>query len=256
MGSGNRVIIDKTPEMSLCGHLIFCAWDDKVVEILEYVNFRANQCGTELVSLILTGKDNAITWERISGDKVYRVVGDPTDESVLRLADVEKSHNIIILADERAKKLADAKSILTVLALKSISKRAHICVEAVDSDSIRSLKLARADHIISIPDLREKLLAQSAITHYVSRIYRELFDRYTEQNIFSVPVQVEFVGKSFRETSKHLYEKGAILLALWDEKTGKVHINPPGNYQLHEYDVMMIITNQKNFDFSKLCRWA
>jgi voltage-gated potassium channel len=249
------VIIDKSGDQVLKGHLIIFGWEAKLLTILGYIQEREKQCGRSMEKLIISDRGNQIPWDEIGGEKIYRVIGDPTETEVLERAGVKESQNIIILADERERTITDAKSILIVLALKSISHTIHVCVEAVDRNNIASLKLARADHIISIPNLREKLLAQAAITHYVSRIYSELFNLETEQSIFPLYVNHHLTGKTINEASKMLYEKDAILLALWDDKEGKVRINPPRSYVLLEEDTVLVLARHGALDSLHRCHW-
>lgn len=250
------MITEKTKEICLKNHLVICAWDDKVTKILQFIIEKEKKCGRKRPTLILTDKNNTIKWKSIQGQDIYRVIGDLTDEETLKLADLDKAYNIIMLADGKEKDLADAKSILNVLAMKSFSKDAHICVEVVHPDNIASLKLARADHIISIPNIREKLLAQSAVTHYVSHVYKELFDIKREQNIFSLPVNDEFIGKTFGELACKLYERGMILIALWDHGSGRVHMNPSRARKFVKDDNIIVIARQSDFDFSQACGWV
>jgi Trk K+ transport system NAD-binding subunit len=255
MGGGQGVIADKTDGTPLKDHLVIFAWDQKIVKILEFINDREKRCGRNAPILIVTDGANGIPWDEIKGDRIYRLCGDSTDDNVLRGADVEKARNIIILADNRARELADARSILIVLALKSISKDLHVCVEVVDPDNIASLKMARADHIISIPNLREKLLAQSAITHYVSHIYREIFDLEKEQSIFSLSCPEDLKGKKVDELSRELYGRGMILIGLWDHKTERVLINPPRSSVPREDDRIVVLAAQGSVESAMECDW-
>ncbi len=250
------MIHEKTPDIHLKDHLIICAWDNRVAKMLHFIREKETKCGIKRPAVILTDKTSTIAWKEIQGEDIYRVIGDLTDEETLRNADLANSYNIIILSNLKEGDLADAKSILIVLAMKSFSRYAHVCVEAAHPDNIASLKLARADHIISIPNIREKLIAQAAVTHYVSHVYRELFDIKQEQNIFSLPVAGEFVGKSFAEVAVKLYDRGMILIALWDHDSGRVHINPPRDRQFVKDDNIVVIARQSEFDFSRACGWV
>ncbi len=249
------MVIDKTTDHALSAHLVIFAWEEKLLSILDYVVKREKKCGRSIEKLIIAGNDNTVPWEKLPGETIFRVIGEPTDNRVLELAEVEKSRNIIILADERERTLADAKSILIVLALKSISREIHVCVEAVDPDNIASLKLARADRIISIPNLREKLLAQSAITHYISNFYSEIFDLQTDQNILPVPVNGDLAGKTVEEVSRELYDKGALLLAVIDNKDGRVRINPSRQHVLVHEESVLVLARQDSLDMLHACHW-
>ncbi|MDQ7826655.1 MAG: NAD-binding protein [Candidatus Eremiobacteraeota bacterium] len=247
------MIIDKEASFTLEDHLVILAWDERLVKVLSHIESRQKLCGLPAINLVISAGANSIPWEKLPGEKVYRLIGDPTDEGLLRAADIEKARNVILLANEKERSVADARSILIILAIKSISKNIHVCVEVVDTDNIASMKLARADHIISIPNLREKLLAQAAVTHYVSHVYKELFDLSTSQSLFAIAVNGDLVGKTVSEASALLYKKEMLLIALSDRKTEKPRINPPRSYCLAREDQILVLANQHTFDFARLC---
>jgi len=244
---------DITPDDTLRDHLIVFASDDKLLKVLHYIIDMKNRCGITRNILIVAAEDNVISWDRLEDD-IYRLIGDLTDEAVLKKACIESSYNVIVLGDGRNRALADARSILIVLAIKSISKSVHVCVEAMDVDNIASLKMARADHIISIPNLREKLLAQASITHYVSHIYRELFDLDREQSIVTISFRESFRGKTISELTKMLYEKEMVLIGLWDRKTERVSLNPRRSYVVQEDDNLIILVKINGFDHTMTSR--
>lgn len=243
------MIRDISIDDSFNDHLVIFAWDDKLLKILHYIIEMKDRCGISRTILIVAAESSAISWDGIEGE-VHRLIGDPTDEKVLKRAAIESSYNVIILGDERNRELADARSILIVLAIRSISKRVHVCVEAMDVDNIASLRMARADHIISIPNLREKLLAQASLTHYVSHVYKELFDLEREQSIITISFHESFRGKSISELSRNLYDQHMVLIGLWDQKSEKVILNPARSYVVQEDDNLIVLVRISTFDLS------
>lgn len=241
------MIRDITVDDTFIDHLVIFAWDDKLLKVLHYIIEMKERCDITRDILIVAAEDNAVSWDRIDGE-ISRLIGDPTDENVLKRAAIVSSSNVIILGDERNSELADARSILTVLAIKSMSKNVHVCVEVMDVDNIASLRMARADHIISIPNLREKLLAQASLTHYVSHIYRELFDLERDQSIITISFRESFRGESISELSRTLYEKDMVLIGIWDSKTEKVLLNPRRSYIVQENDNLIILVNINTLD--------
>ncbi|MHC9543993.1 MAG: NAD-binding protein [Vulcanimicrobiota bacterium] len=241
------MIRDITADDTFNDHLVIFAWDDKLLKVLHYIIEMKERCGITRDILIVAAEDNAVSWDGIDAE-ISRLTGDPTDENVLKRAAIGSSCNVIILGDERNSELADARSILIVLAIKSISRNVHVCVEVMDVDNIASLRMARADHIISIPNLREKLLAQSSLTHYVSHIYSELFDLEREQSIITISFRESFRGKSISELSRTLYEKDMVLIGIWDSKTEKVLLNPRRSYIVQENDNLIILVNMNTLD--------
>lgn len=244
------MIKEKEASFKLSDHFVIIAFDYKIEKILQCIFKREKSCQRMTTGLLIADRKNTIPWEtldRISNSfDLYRVIGDPADLLTLRIADVEKANNVIILSDDSEGIYADAKSILIVLALKSISRKIQVSVEVVDPDNISSLKLTRADHIISIPNLREKLLAQAAVTHYVSHIYSELLDMRKEQNLASVSVGLELLGKTVREARAVFYDRGMILVAIMDRRSGSVRINPQSSYVITEDDSAVVISKQEN----------
>ena len=143
---------------------------------------------------------------------VYLVKGDPASEVMLRRANVQFAYSAVVLADPADGNLADAKSILIAMAVRSVCSDAgvpktYVCVEGVAPQNVDHLQRAGADEIVSASDFAMMLLSQSALSHGLGTVYRDLLTVSGETNeIYILPIPEDFIGKSFSELGAAMFQ--------------------------------------------------
>jgi voltage-gated potassium channel len=245
----------KMPNHDISGHIVICNWNDKGIPIIGELHdqiVRDKRC-------VVVVSDNELAAELPDKrdapefDGVYLVKGDPASEVFLRRASAHRAHSIIILADPRDRELADAKSVLIAMAIKSLCESAgqpktHICVEGVNPQNIEHLRRAGADEIISASDFAMMLLSQSALEHGLSKVYRDLLTVSEDTNeVYIVDIPPEHVGKTFSELGAKMFQSRlamklnpAILIGL-RTKDGAIRVNPQGRTELQPGDRAVVI---------------
>lgn len=202
LGSRRRM-----PKYNLNNHIVICNWNPKAIPIIR-----------ELHAAILKDKRPIVVVSEQTGagelpekdddpafEDVFLVKGDPANEIVLKRAAVQDAYSVLILADPKEGHLADAKSILISMAVRSLCLAAevspvHTCVEGIDPQNIDHLKRGGAEEIVAASDFSMMLLAQSALFHGLSTVYRHLLEISGDTNeIYLLPVPEAFVGKGFAE---------------------------------------------------------
>jgi voltage-gated potassium channel len=195
----------KMPDDKLRDHIVICNWNRKGLPMVRELHAKVVRVRRPIVVVCDKVDDVDIPEADDSPEfeGVYLVKGDPTREAVLRRARVNTAHSVVLLADPEEGHLADAKSILIVMAIRNLCKeqqspQVHICVEGISSENVDHLRRAGADEIISADDFAMMLLSQTARFPNLGRVYRDLLTNSEETNeIYFVPIPPEFVGKSF-----------------------------------------------------------
>ena len=92
----------------------------------------------------------------MADERVEFIKGDPSqDESLIR-AGIERADNVIVLSDcTKGANDADAEALMVVLAVESLNRKVHTCVQFMNSSSRVHLEHAHADEIICRPDGRQ-----------------------------------------------------------------------------------------------------
>lgn len=195
------------PAHDLKGHIVLANWNGKAVPIIREMHAAILRDRRPIV--IVSEADHAGELPEEVDDPafhdVYLVKGDPANETILKRANVHLAHTVVVLADPNDGELADAKSILICMAIRSLCNaqgvaKTHVCVEGVAARNVDHLRRAEADEIVAASDFTTMLLAQSALAHGLGTVYRSLLTISGDSNeIYIVPVPAEFHGKSFHD---------------------------------------------------------
>ena len=202
LGSRRRM-----PKYNLNNHIVICNWNPKAIPIIRelHASILKDRRPIVVVSENTDAGDLPESEDDPAFEDVFLVKGDPANEIVLKRAAVHEAYSVLVLADPKEGHLADAKSILISMAVKSLCLAAnvepvHICVEGIDPLNIDHLKRGGAEEIVAASDFSMMLLAQSALFHGLSTVYRHLLEISGDTNeIYLLPVPDPFVGKTFAE---------------------------------------------------------
>ena len=109
---------------------------------------------------------------------------------------------------------ADAQALLIVLAVESLNREAHTCVQIMDSVNRVHLERAHADEIICLEQMGGNLLVASSLNHGISNVVTELltFNAGSEFYKYDVAWDDTVVGKEFSEAVGMLATRKMILL--------------------------------------------
>jgi voltage-gated potassium channel len=182
-------------------------------------------------------------------------------------AGILDADSAIILTDIRGEKSnnPDADALMTTLAIESLNKDVHTCVQLLSSENREHLENANADEIICLDQVGGNLAVSSALNHGLSKIINELltFNLGSEFYRFKRKIPEKYIGKSFTNVSKELIDKKMILIAVETQKddtlleershdwihasteTRVMLINPQGEYILRENDSLFIISEKE-----------
>jgi len=248
----------KMPGYQLKDHVLICNWNDKGIPIISELHAAIvkDKRPIVIISESTDAGDLPDDDDLVEFRDVYLVKGDPANEVILRRAHVQDAYSVIVLADPSEGQLADAKSILVTMAVKSVNRTAgsakpHICVECIGPQNVRHLQRAGADEIISAADFAMMLMAQSALAHGLSTVYHDLLTVSGETNeIYIIPVPSEFMGKSFDELGIAMFKnrdpRNPAILAGVATRGGIVMNPPPGAIEpFQDGDRVVVIALEK-----------
>ncbi|MCK4540956.1 MAG: NAD-binding protein [Spirochaetales bacterium] len=210
-------------DVVLRNHTVICGWNSNSGEILE--NFIAMDSGTKQVVLI-----NEMDPEEFQGLKVHYesidlrfVRGDFTNEKVLKRATVEQARAAVVVSDTTrigSFENADERTILAVLAIKSINPDILTCAELLNQENEQHLRRAQVDDVIVNGEFSGFLLANATRSLGVPRLVREMMSSSGDRVIKPLQIPSSFIGKTFLELSEHLLSsgKGVLIGILSEEK--------------------------------------
>ncbi|MFE3845879.1 NAD-binding protein, partial [Thermoplasmatota archaeon] len=197
-------------------HIIICGWNyqgEKIIECLLNEDIHH-----EKPIVILADLDKPPN----SSDKVDFISGQPWRKEDLIRANILDADSAIILTDIRSEKSnnPDADALMITLAIESLNKDVHTCVQLLSSENREHLENANADEIICLDQVGGNLAVSSALNHGLSKIINELltFNFGSEFYRFKRKIPEKYIGKSFTDVSKELIDKKMILIAVETRK--------------------------------------
>jgi voltage-gated potassium channel len=229
------------------GHIVLCNWNFKAEDIIRELR---SDPKTDEIPIVIVAKTEQ---KPVDDEEIYFVQGDPTGESVLKRAHIEEASTAIVLLDEEVEPEArDAKAILTVLTIESLSPKVYTCVELLDPENVQHAKRAKADEIVVTGELSSRLLVRSALDHGISEVVSELVCGLYGNAFYKVEVPSSYVEKTMEELFGILKrDYNTILIAL--EHDGKSVTNPSLSAVARQGDRLVVLA-EKRPKFEK--RWG
>jgi voltage-gated potassium channel len=248
-------------KVNLSGHTIICGW-----------NFQGELMVKELLKADVKEQRGIVilhdSEERpIKDERVEFVRGDPSQDDDLKRAGIMKADSIIVLTDcHKGANEADAEALMVTLAVESMNRKVHTCVQIMNSANRMHLERAHADEIICLDQLGGSLMVASALNHGVSNVVSELltFDIGSEFYRYDGHISDKLVGKEFAEAVQILARRRTILIAIetnysedslrelssdvvykLPEKDRAIVVNPQSGYKMKQGDTLFVIAESE-----------
>ncbi len=221
-------------------HIIICEWNHRAKAVLN--ELRADP-RTEDVPIVLIAE----IAEKPVDDTRLTFIRGSADEETLTKANLEQAETIIVLGDTKAEPAArDAKVVLTVLTVESMRRDIYSIVELVDKSNEQHCRRANADEIIIGSELSSHLIASAASDHGISRIVSELLSSRYGNELYSMPVPGEMIGKNFLDVLVRMKtDSNATVFGIQKGRGGAFLPNPDAEYPLAEDDLLLVISKDR-----------
>jgi voltage-gated potassium channel len=255
---GGRIV----NKVRMRGHIVICGWNtqgETVVRELLEANTRTSH---NIVILAELEK------RPVQTDRVEFISGNPAQDRDLRRARVQDASSVMVLTDfTQSPNDADAKALLIVLAVESLNREVHSCVQILNSANRIHFEHANADEIICLDQLGANLAVAAILNHGTSYLVSELlaFNSGSEFYRYSYRLSDELVEKEFAQAVQALAKRHILLLAIETDYSeeleaalpndilyrGKAEnnrvmvVNPQGTYRLQQGDVLFLIAESE-----------
>jgi len=216
-------------------HIVICNWNCRghfvIKELLNEIKKK-----NFLVVLL------ANTEEKPVDENIVFLRGNPVNEGDLKRANISEASSVIILADDTKndnKDDVDARSVLSALTIRSLSKDIHITVEVLNPQNVPHFERSGADEIISTSEISGNLLARSALFRGMGYVVSDLLTKEYGNQIYKVDPGVKYLNKRFEDALREILENtGAILIAI---ESGCSFITRPVGHIIKEGDQFFLI---------------
>lgn len=250
-----------TKKVNYKNHIVICGWNFQGPRIVE--NLLSGDIHEERPIVILADMEKV----PLDSDDVDFVMGCPWKKEDLIRAGIPRADTTIILTDISGGKTSnpDAEALMIALAVESLNRDTHTCVQLLSSDNRIHLENANADEIICLDQVGGNLMVSSALNHGISNIIAKLltFGQGCEVYRYGRKIPDNYIGKTFREIGRQLIDKKMNLIAIetkkddyaikqggddWIRSSGKkkiILLNPQKDYKLRENDTLFIISEEE-----------
>jgi voltage-gated potassium channel len=224
------------------GHIVICGWNSKGPEILRELH--ADEVADKRPVVIL-----APLAQSPSRDKLTLFLsGSPATTEDLTRAAIDQADTAIILADDSNPTAGaddiDAKTLLSTLAVETLAPNIHTCVEVLRSENRQHFMRTKANELIVSSELTGALLAASASTHGISRVFHDLVTHPEGNEFYSVRVPADLVGRAFGDALADMKHRFDCVLAAVASEGENYEINPPAERALREGERLLVIARR------------
>lgn len=176
------------------------------------------------------------------------IQGDPTETAVLEQANAKRACAAIILADRENENVnvADARSLLIVLAIETIQPEIYSCVEVLNPDNAVHFRRVNADEEIPVAKVSNSLVVQSALNPGLSRIITDMLTFGEGEELYRLAVPPAFVGKTFTDLGTTLMQQEAMVLIGVASEDGQRIVNSHrAKYVFQEEDYIFVLAEDE-----------
>jgi len=233
-------------KVKFSGHIIICGWNFQGERIISHLLSPDQKRYRQIVILA------NIEQRPVKDERVEFIMGDPTQDEDLIRAGVMRADSIIVLSDlNKGSNEADAEALMVVLAVESINREVHTCVQLLNSANRMHLERAHADEIICLDQIGGNLVVASALNHGLSHIVAELltFNVGSEFYRYDGHISDALVKKEFAEAVQILAERRMILLAVEtnDSEDLRQQLSADILYKSQEEERVMVVNPQSRY---------
>jgi voltage-gated potassium channel len=243
------------------GHTIICGWNFQGERIIREL-LAADVMQQQGIVILTDSEERPVKEERVEFIK-----GDPSQDENLIRAGVMNARSVIVLTDlNKGVNEADAEALMVTLAVESLNREVHTCVQIMNSANRMHLERAHTDEIICLDQLGGNLAVASALNHGISRVVSELltFNIGSEFYRYDKELPDKLVGREFAEVAQILAQQRIVLLAIetgysdeliqqlkddtvykLTEENRAMVVNPQSRYEIRQGDALFIIAESE-----------
>jgi len=211
-------------EVNLRNHTIICGWNRNASGIIESFSALSRDKKT---TLCLINEMDAEEYQMLkvkhSELDIKFVKGDFSSEKILNRASASNAKAAIFIPDISGNNTienADERTILAVLAIKSLNSDITTCAEVLKKENGGHLQRANVDSIIVSGEFSGFLLSSASVSEGIPKFVKEMLDVESKKSIHQVSIPGSFVGKTFIELSEYFLKnnKGIAIGIMSEDK--------------------------------------
>lgn len=212
------------------GHVVVCGWNSTARDLI--AELRTDDFKVKVALVHLADKNPA-------GEGVYFVRGDPTETPDLERAGIGQALAAVVFPSDDSND-ADMRSILTVMAIKSVAPHVRTVAEVNNPRHVEHFRRARADELIVSSELGARLLARTALYPGLVELVADIVSGGEGSELYRIEIPEAYLGLSVDDVSARLRaEHHATLLSI--SRGGRAFVNPPTDFHIEAGDDAVVV---------------
>jgi len=205
MHAQRRGLLRRLPRARLCNHVVVCGWPERGDRLLAELRAAG---GPESVLVVVDEQADTIRLpEHRKWPSVWGLVGDPSDDQVLRRAQVTVARSAVVVGKDQdtSEATKQARELLIVLALRTVAPDLHVVVPAPGNRAVRRLLARQNVELPVVNGLSSRLVAHASQKHFLTDFFERLLASGDETNsVHELPLPDHLVGLTFRDVQRRL----------------------------------------------------
>ena len=194
--------------------------------------------GSKIAELLVKSRRKVVIVDSnqvVDMDKYFHIIGDATDDGVLKAAGVEKASFLVAALP------SDADNLFLSITAKALNKNIKVIAKAKEENSVNKMKLVGIDEVVYLFDISARRIANLIISpHFVNMV--DIFsegEMYLEIAEIDISKNSHIIGKSISEIN--LKRRTGLLIVAIKKPDGKVVFNPDSDYVFEGEDVLLVM---------------
>jgi voltage-gated potassium channel len=208
-------------------HFVICGWKREMNQVLYEI--LASHPALDTGMIVLINKASHEDVDQLRNDPrlkgFHYVHGDFIEERDLLRAGIKNAARVLVVSDyltEGDLQQIDSKTVMAVMTIKNLNKKAYVCAEILDTKFEKYLQISHCDEILLSRQFSRSLLASASVGVGMSHIVRALLSRESGARISTIAVPEGFIGRTYGELSSHVAQEHKEVLIGLLENTGNI----------------------------------
>ncbi len=213
----------------LSGHYIIAGFGRTGQVIAQYLK------ETKTQFIVIDNNESLLT--KWSQDGILCVLGDASDEDILKKAGIAKAKGLVTVVSN------DASNAFIIMSAKELNHKLVIIARALDSQNIKKLKMAGAYRVIAPYELGGLRIAQ-AVTHPHVADFIDIVEDVRAKHIEIVDVKINSGSNLIGQVLSSDLMKSVNVIVVGIRRSGELlnfEFHPKGNTRLNQDDHMIIM---------------
>lgn len=211
------------------GHFIICGWKREMDMLL--FEMLDNNPELDVQQIILVNRAPYEEVDALRSDQrlkdVRFVSGDFIEERDLLRAGIRDAARVLVVADHYTQgnlQQIDSKTVMAVMSIKNMNKKAYVCAELLDNKFEKYLRLSHCDEVLLSREFSRSMLVSAAQGVGTSHVVFALLAQQSGAKMTTIDLPHSLVGATVDEVRDFCARQGNMLLLGLLENTGNLMV--------------------------------